>query len=894
MDAPTKLLAFLFTDIVGSSKIWEKFPNAAGEVIARHDAIMRQAADRHEGRVFKTVGDAFCIAFPTAVSALTAALEVQRTLASQDWGAVGTLRVRIGIHAGPAELRDNDYFGSTLNRTARIEAAAHGGQILLSQGAVELVQHDAPEGIAFKSLGEHRLRNLERPEFLFQAVAEGLETDFPPPKSMEVLPNNLPVQVTSFIGREVEIVEVQRRLEKARLLTLIGTGGTGKTRLALEVGALLIQEFRDGVWLVELAAVSDPARVPEILAGVLGIRDEPERSLRQTVIQFLRGKTALLIVDNCEHLIGPVSTLFSEILRACPQVKILATSRHSIGISGESMMAVPPLKMFDIRLEELHGVDMVERLSQYEAVRLFIARAVAVRSDFVVTNANAPAVAEICSRLDGIPLAIELAAARIRLLNVEQIAARLSDRFRFLRGGSRTGLPHQQTLEALIDWSHDLLEDDEKKLFRRLGIFVGGRSLEALEAVCPGDGLEQFEVLDLLQQLVEKSLVAVESDSRGDPRYTMTESVWQYSCDRLEVAGETECMRDRHLDYYLEWAERTYPLFYGANQKEWLERFSDERFNFREALTHSLRSDAGVRKGLRMLWGIVRPIEVRGNLAAVRGIYEQLLTHAAAAPRDLIRARALSAAGRLSWAEDRYKQARVYYEEALSIFTELGDRGGMAIASALSGFLHRGAQELEKAQECFEFALRTGKELSDNHIIAISLSGLGTLAIDNGNAAEGHRLKEESLTIYRTVGDRWVIGYILWGITRSAISVQDYPRAREALNEWMEIARDLGNRWAIPYLLETYAELALAAGQLRRAAELAGAAERQREHFGTLLSTVEQIDHDGMVARLKHSLEARVLEQSWATGRESAPWEELAIAAREQASAPAQKVANYI
>ncbi len=451
-DAPQGTVTFLFTDIVGSTRLWEKFPDRMGAALARHDGIVRSAAEARGGHVFKTVGDAFCVAFDTPMDALAAAIEAQRGLAAENWGATGPLTVRMGLHTGAAEFRNGDYFGGTLNRASRIESAAHGGQILLSQITYELLEDEKPEGIVFKSLGSHRLRNLDRPEHLYQASATGLEENFPTPRSMEVLPNNLPVQTTSFVGREKEIEESLRRLEKTRLLTLMGTGGTGKTRLALEIGARVINEFRDGVWLVELAPITDPDRVVETVASAVGAREEPGQPLRETLVKFLRAKNVLLILDNCEHLLNAASSLAAEFLRACPQLKIIAASRHSLGIAGETTFPVPPLGIFDVRTHKLTGPDIAAQLSQYEAVKLFIDRATAVRPDFLVTNANAPALAEICSRLDGIPLAIELAAARARVLDVQQIAERLGDRFRLLRSNDRGGhLPHQQTLQTLID-----------------------------------------------------------------------------------------------------------------------------------------------------------------------------------------------------------------------------------------------------------------------------------------------------------------------------------------------------------------------------------------------------------------------------------------------------------
>ena len=871
--APTGTVSFLFTDIVGSAGLWEKFPAQMGSALARHDALIRAAVDTHGGHVFKTVGDATYAAFQAPRASLEAAIDAQHALAAEDWNDIGTLTVRMGIHVGAAEFRDGDYFGGTLNRVSRIESAAHGGQILLSRIAVELLEDEPLDAISFKSLGSHRLRNLDRPEHLYQAVVPNLAESFPPPRSMEALPNNLPVQTTSFVGREKQLEDVKRLLENTRLLTLMGTGGTGKTRLALETGAQLIDEFRDGVWLVELALFTEPERVVEAVAAAVGAREEPERPLRATLVNFLRSKTILLLLDNCEHLLSTISVLAAELLRSCPRLKILATSRHSLGIGGEAAFYVPPLEVLEVRSEDFRAPDFAQRLSQYEAVKLFIARAVAVRPDFVITNANAPAVAEICSRLDGIPLAIELAAARVKLLNVDEIASRLDNRFRLLRGGHRDGLPHQQTLQALIDWSHDLLSEQERIAFRRMGVFAGGRTLEALEVVCSGDGIEEFEVLDLLQQLVDKSLITVERDGKNS-RYTMIESVWQYSREKLEASGEAQPMRDRHLNYFLAFAEEAAPHLDGPDQKAWLDRCRSERFNIRFATEWAIQSQK-VEAGLRLFSALDRVFEVRSNLAEAWEMARRLL----ALPDDDVapkyRADARLAVGRLAWAADRYDEGHRYYAEAQQIYDAIGDEAGSAVADMLMGFLDRGNGNLESAERRFQRALDVGRKSQRSYLEAGGLSGLGSIAMDRGDLAQARQLKEESLAIYERFGDHWIIGLILGGITRVAIAQEDYPRAESALAEWTQITRELGNRWILPEILDSHASLALAANQPKRAARLFGASEAIREHLGAQLLGSEKTEHEASLARLKAILSEAELEESWENGRLASPWDAI-------------------
>lgn len=872
-EAPKGTISFLFTDIVGSTRLWEKFPNHMGVALARHDSIIRSAVERSGGLVFKTVGDAFCVAFDTPKDALLAAVEAQRGLAAENWNEVGSISSRMGIHTGAAELRDGDYFGGTLNRTSRIESAAHGGQILISQITHELLEDEKLDGITFKSLGSHRLRNLDRPEHLFQASATGVPDIFPPPRSMEVLPNNLPVQNTSFVGREHEIEEVQALLEKNRLLTLMGTGGTGKTRLALEVGARVINDFRDGVWLVELAPVTDPDKVVEAVATAVGARGEPDLPLRETLIKFLRSKNVLLILDNCEHVIGAAASLIAELLRSSPQAKIIAASRHSLGIGGETTYPVPPMRMFDTRLHDLTGPNIADQLSQYEAVKLFIERATSVRPDFVVTNANAPALAEICSRLDGIPLAIELAAARARVLDVDQIAARLGDRFRLLRGTSRSGnLPHQQTLQTLIDWSYDLLSEQERVLFRRLGVFVGGRTLEALEAVCAGDGIEDFEILDLTEQLVDKSLVTVEREAGGSPRYTIIESVWQYAREKLEASGEGDKLRDRHLDYFFRFAEKTSPHLAGREQKKWLDRCHGERFNFRNAFRWAIKSQKA-EVGFRMLTGIYRVIEIRGNLEegleVARGLMD--LPRESVPPQHV--AGFFVSVGRLEWAADRYENSRRAHLIAQPIYESIGDESGYGICEMLLGFLDRGDGKIDESEAHFQKGLELGRKTKAVFLEAGCISGLGSIALDRNDLAKARELKEQSLALYEKMGDQWITGLILWGIIHVCIEQKDYDRAKSAVLEWGQITRDLGNGWSLPYILDCHASLALADGNAVRAARLLGAAEVSRDHFNSQFSVSEKAMHEASLARLKEMLSEKDLNKAWEAGRRTPPWD---------------------
>src|SRR5581483_10883580 len=522
---PTGTITFLFTDIEGSSQLWERHPEAMRLALAKHDTILREACETRGGFVFKTIGDAFCVAFDTAHTAFIAALEAQRLLNGESWDQTGPLKVRMALHTGPAEHRDRDYFGPALNRVSRLLAAAHGGQTLLSLPTEELVRDQLPDGVRLRDLGERRLRDLTRPERIYQLVADDLPSEFPSLRSLESVPNNLPAQLTTFVGREREMAEVKRLLNATHLLTLTGAGGTGKTRLSLQVAADVLEQFPDGVWLVEFATIDDPALVPELVAAALNVRQEPDQSLVITLTNFLRAKNVLLILDNCEHVVTACARLAETLLRASSNLRILASSREPLAIAGETAWPLPALSLPEEYWRNIRGGDdAIERLAQFESVRLFIDRARAARPAFILTNENVITVAQICSRLDGIPLAIELAAARVKVLSLSQIAERLDDRFRLLTSGSRTALPRQQTLRALIDWSYDLLSESERKLLQRLSVFARGRTLEAIEAVCSGEGIEDFEIVDLLTQLVDKSLVSVEKSPGKEARYYITES----------------------------------------------------------------------------------------------------------------------------------------------------------------------------------------------------------------------------------------------------------------------------------------------------------------------------------------------------------------------------------
>ena len=540
---PTGTVTFLFTDIEGSTRRWDAHHEAMSAAVQRHDVIGRSAMVAHGGYVFKTLGDAFCVAFARPEAAVAAALDFQRALATEDFAAVGGLRVRSALHIGAAYERGGDYFGPTVHRVARLLSIGHGGQTLLSGVMHDLVLGALPPQASLRDLGEHRLKDLTRPEYVFQLVAPELASEFPALRSLESLANNLPLQMTSFIGREREIEEIVELLGTHRLVTLVGSGGIGKTRTSLQVAANLLDGSGNGVWFVELAPLASGEYIPAAVAQALGLSLPPEGDSVANLIKVIKSWQALLVLDNCEHLIEGAVHFISAVIRGCPKIAVLASSRQGLGVAGEMTFRLPSLAVDD---GTVGVVTNAREGAVAPAIALFVERANAADRHFTLTDENAPIIVEICRRLDGIPLAIELAAARIKMLSPQQLRDRLDERFRVLTGGSRDVLPRQKTLRALIDWSHDLLDDRERMLFRRLGIFVNGFTLEAATAVGTSDDLDELDLFDVLASLVDKSLVLAEP--AGDAlRYRMLESTRAYAREKLDAAGESHDGALRHL-----------------------------------------------------------------------------------------------------------------------------------------------------------------------------------------------------------------------------------------------------------------------------------------------------------------------------------------------------------
>jgi predicted ATPase/class 3 adenylate cyclase len=826
-DLPPGAITFLFTDIEGSTRLWEEHPVAMKAALERHDALLRAAIECRHGRIFKTIGDAFCAVFGSAANALEAALDAQRALAalgveSREWRvesrgqdvSVPTLhsppstfhlRVRMALHTGPAEERDGDYFGATVNRVARLLTAGRGGQVLVSQATADRMAA-LPQGVRLRNLGAYLLKDLPGAATIYLLEHPDLPEIEAPLRSLQAFQHNLPAQATSFVGRERELAEARDLLSSTRLLTLTGAGGTGKTRLALQVAGEVLDRYDRGAWLVELAALSDPALVAQTAATVLGIKEEPARPLTQSLVDYLQTQRVLLLLDNCEHLLPACAALVDLLLRQCPGTTVLATSREGLSIPGEVTYRVTSLDAPDPEHSPPVGA-----LPEFPAVRLFLDRAAMHQPRFTLTPENAPAVAQICHRLDGIPLAIELAAARVKALPVERIAERLSDRFRFLTGGSRTALPRHQTLRALIDWSYELLTEPERALLRRLSVFAGGWTLEAAEAVCARDGIEAWEVLDLLTALVGKSLVLYQ-EHLEEPRYRLLETVRQYGRDRLFESGEGEAVRGAHAAYFLQLA---HPSDSAPLTPERLTQLDTEHDNLRTVLEWVLdRDDSAAALQLTgFLWPFWR---TRGYLAEGRRWLDQALARSRPAPPAL-RAAALHGATTLAGRQGDLAAARCHGEEWLALCRETGDHNGICASLDLLGRVLVRLGDYTQGRATWEERLLLGRQSGDGPGVAKALRGLGEVAVYQHDYEAARRLSTESLEIARLQGTRDDVGEVLLTLGHVNRWLGDYPGARACYDEALAIFQPSVNPYLHAHCLLNLAHVARLEGDASRA-----------------------------------------------------------------------------
>ena len=739
---PTGTVTFLFTDIEGSTRLWEQHPEEMKSALARHDEILRAAVESNGGHLVKATGDGVHAVFAAAIDGVHAAMHAQAALAAESWSVPEAISVRMGLHTGEAEGRDGDYFGTATNRAARLMAAANGGQVLLSLATEELVRDAVGSAYEIDDLGEHRLRDLARSERLFEIRRQGASAERRPVRSLDSYPTNLPVQLTSFVGRDAEVEAISEALEEARLVTLVGVGGVGKTRLATQVAAEVLPRFPDGVWLCELATATDPDSLSQVTAAALGVNRRAGVTVEASVVDFLRMKNLLVVLDNCEHLLDAAGTLVEDVLRACPDVRILATSREGLAVMGEQVW---PLRSLRVPRSATDA-----ELADVGAIRLFVERARAVRPAFDLEGSNAGAVVEICRRLDGIPLAIELAAARIEAMSAVEIAALLDERFRLLTGGRRTAVERHQTLRAAVDWSYSLLTETERQIFGRLAVFSGTFDAAAASEVVAGDGVEAWDVREALAALVAKSLIVREETAEGTTRYQMLETLRQYAREQLDALGTADSWRLRHAHYFMTFAETTAPLLLGADEIVWRPRVGDEIDNLRAAVLFGLDSDdpAAVEYALRT----IAALSVEGTMRRSAGIVtwaEQALPKLDEAATPAVKMSVFGAAAMAATLRGEAARIQELANRALEngIVPECRTPNMALVASCLAQL------GLGKPQDALELAYSHIREMDRlasplHEFDRANLRGTAAIwSVFAGEDARGRELAEESLAI---------------------------------------------------------------------------------------------------------------------------------------------------
>ncbi len=806
---PSGTVAFLFTDIEGSTRRWERQREAMQIAVERHLSLLRAAVEAHDGVLFKTIGDAIQAAFPTAPAALTAATEAQHAIAAEPWGDLAPIRVRMAIHTGLATPRDGDYLAPCLNRLARVLATGYGGQVLLTQASQQLVRDHCPPGVSLRDLGVHRLRDLLEPEQVFQVVGPGLDDDFPPLKSLDRQPHNLPLQPTPLIGREADLRDLRRQLEGGtRLLTLVGPGGAGKTRLALEAAAELVDGLADGAWFVALAPINEPALVASTIARALGLRETAGQSMAEGVTDYLRARQALIVLDNVEQVID-AAPLVADLLASCPRLQIVATSRMPLRIAGEHEWAVAPLRLPPA--SETSPAALLES----EAVRLFVERAQAVKPGFGLDAANAIAVAEICRRLDGLPLAVELAAARVKLLPPEAILRRLDNRLALLTGGGRDRPERQQTLRGAIAWSHDLLTPEEQALFARLGVFAGGWSLDAADAVAGAADALTLDVFDGMASLFDKNLVRHDDAVKNDdePRFAMLQTIQEFARERLLACPDAAAVQDGHADYFVGLALAAEPALAGPDDASRLDELERERDNLRAALQWRCRQRdaAGALRLASALW---RFWWLRGHVTEGRAQLAAALALDAPPEAAAIRAAALDGAGVLAEIQGDLDAAAALHDEALTLFRQVGDAIGIAHALGNLGVVahHRG--DTERAIALLEESLALARETADAATLATALTDFGWAVYRRGDHARAESLHRESLTLRRQIGNASAIARSLHNLGALAFDRGDYANAQSLFEESLALYEQDDDRWGRAGAINSLGEVARLSGDL--------------------------------------------------------------------------------
>jgi predicted ATPase/class 3 adenylate cyclase len=819
VSLPTGTVTFLFTDIEGSTRLLRELGDEYRRVQDDHAEIMRNAIGGEEGIVIRTEGDSFFAVFRSAVQAVRAVVLAQRELVGHDWTHGRPLRVRMGVHTGEGALGGDDYIGIDVNRAARIAAAAHGGQVLLSDAARALVEESLPHEVGLLDLGEHRLKDFDQPIRLFQLTAPEFQRNFPPPTTLEV-PTNLPTERTAFIGRDQEVAGLVELIRGRRLVTLTGPGGTGKTRLALRAAAELMDDFPNGVFFVDLAPISDSGLVPSTIARALSVREEEARSVLDALVDHLRPRKILLVLDNFEQILE-AATVVGTLLDAAPEAKAVVTSRTPLRVSGEQENPVPPLA-----IPHTAGPEP-DLLFEYESVALFVERARAVDPGFALTTDNASAVAEICRRVDGLPLAIELAASRVRMLTPDAILQRLIRRLPLLRTSAQDVPERHRTIEATIEWSHELLAQPERALFRRLAAFVGGWSFESAEEIANPGGELEIETLDGLESLGEKSLVQ-RAMSDHELRFGMLETIREYGLGQLKAAGELDAMRTRHQIVFMELAERAEPQMYGRESKVWLDRLESEHDNLRLAIRWAIENGR-VEESMRLGAALWRFWQLRGHLAEGRRWMDQVLEMPGAGTGSAARAKALLAAGSLAYWQGNLETAEREYDESLEISRELEDPRGIADGLFNLSFAHGARGRFDAAYRYMLAARRKFEELGDERQAAFATVGLGISSVRKGDWESASTLTREARATFESMGDPFGVGLTNGVMGHVSLVLGDIEGARQGFLASLVAAGEIDDRLSVAVALDAIAVIAGRRGRHDVSLRLAGAADFIKE-----------------------------------------------------------------
>jgi predicted ATPase/class 3 adenylate cyclase len=848
-------LTFLFTDVEGSTRLWEAHPDLMPDALGEHVRLLEQAIEDGGGSVVKETGDGIFAVFPAARAAVGATVAAQRALGAATWGGTGPLRARMGLHTGDATREHDDYHGTDVNRCARLMGIAHGGQVIVSETTFGLVRDHAPPGVSFMDLGQHRLKDLARPERIHQILHPDLPQEFPPLRSLGAFPNNLPVELSSFVGRRNELAAVQDALTRARLVTLTGAGGAGKTRLALQVAADRIERHSDGVWLVDLAGLSDSRLVAQAAVSAMLVPEKPGQPALEVLTGYLASRDLLVVLDNCEHLIAAAAELVETVLRASPQARFIATSREPLNVPGEISWRVPSMSLPDTAIDGRES----------EAVTLFVERARAADPTFSLAPDQRSVVATICRRLDGLPLAIELAAARVRALSVEDIAARLHDRFRLLTGGARTALPRQRTLEAAVAWSYDLLDEDERRLFARLSVFAGTFDLTAVEEVCSGRPLQRGQILDLLSRLVDKSLVSA-LHSGGGTRYRLLETLRDYARNRLSTSRDGPAARDAHTRWAIAYAEDAGLQILGPQQSRWLEDIPATMDDLRAALGRSLEVDdqeSGLRimVGLSQWWPIAAVREARYWL-------EQLLAESESVTPGVL-GRGLSLYGVVLAVHGLHERSLEAQERALALLRGVGDTRATAWATHYLGIARWQSAEPEQVKELTLEALAAFEELNQPVGALRCLWWLVLWELEFGDADEAARYGSRLRELASHVPGPLAGAHAAEAAGLLARVKGDLDGAGRQFREAVGLHARIRNAACLSHCLEHVALWSLDRRDPGQAATLLGAVDAIREDIvGTAaVPPFERMWHERATSLARDKLGDEAFAAAWGLGR---------------------------